>query len=264
MKINYICNSFFESFVIEIPKFGYVSLGYFNAFKSIELLSKDEKSKVLKILQKLFKKSSIIAGDINSTPFKIEEVLKTLDLKSKILSKPSYMFPKKYLKKDVELPAFDNFIIIDDKISKSSIKSLIELPTTLNIDPRKYMVKIKSPSDHIPLVGNFYKNNENIKIGIYNVADPVFWGKFYESTKHGFDVSEKGETKRQQRLYDLIKQMVESTDLVFLTEVPSSFVKSSSEIASLFGKNILVKDTLHNGKKIKGISKNILIYKNLE
>lgn len=75
MSIKYISNSFFEVFSINTSTFGAISLGYFNAFKSINLLEPREKAIVQKNLIGLFNKSSIVAGDLNSTPFKINEFL---------------------------------------------------------------------------------------------------------------------------------------------------------------------------------------------
>lgn len=260
MGIKYIKNSFFEVFSINTTAFGVISLGYFNAFKSIDLLEPREKAIVQKNLIRLFNKSSIVAGDLNSTPFKINEFLERNSLKGFVLSTPSYLFPKKYVRKEVDLPAFDNFIIFDKSIKKYSINSLIKLPEKIKINPRRYMKQIGSPSDHIPVTGKFNKKGINIKISIYNIADPVFWGKYYESAKQGFDVSEKGEAKRQIILSKLVVKVVKTSDLSFLTEVPESFIEDIKEISKKLNKEILIKDTLHSGKMLQGISKNVLIY----
>ena len=258
--MRYIKNSFFEVFSINTPSFGVISLGYFNAFKSIDLLEPKEKSIVQGNIVSLFKKSSIVAGDLNSTPFKINEFLERNSLTGFILSTPSYLFPKKYVRKEVDLPAFDNFIIFDKSLKKYSISSLIKLPKKIKINPRRYMKQIGSPSDHIPIIGSFNKNGMNIKISIYNVADPVFWGKYYDSTKQGFDISQKGEAKRQIILSHLVKKVVKKTDLSFFTEVPESFISKIKEISKKLNRETLIKDTLYTGKVLKSISKNILIY----
>lgn len=262
MDIKYIKNSFFEAFSINIPIFGVASLGYFNAFKSIEFLEPKEKSIVQKNIIDLFKKSSIVAGDLNSTPFRIDEFLKSHKIDGNILSKPSYLFPKKYVRKEVELPSFDNFIILDKSFEKCSISLPIILPKRLRINPRRYMKQIGSPSDHVPIIGSFSKKTKNVKISIYNVADPVFWGDYYDSAKEGFDTSQKGETKRQIVLGGLVEKVVKSSDLAFFTEVPESFIYKLKEISNKFDREILIKNTSHKGKVLKGISKNVLIYNN--
>ncbi len=262
MDIKYIKNSFFEVFLINTPTFGVISLGYFNAFKSIDLMESKEKSIVQKNIVSLFKKSSIVAGDLNSTPFKINEFLEKNGIKGTILSKPSYLFPKKYVRKEVELPSFDNFIVFDKSIKRHSTSSLIKLPEKIMINPRKYMKQINSPSDHVPIIGSFNKKDKDIKISIYNVADPVFWGKYYDGAKQGFDVSQKGEDKRQIILSRLVEKIVKKTDLSFLTEVPVSFIGKIKEISKRLNREILIKDTTYSGKVLEGISKNVLIYNN--
>lgn len=260
MGIKYIKNSFFEVFSVNTSIFGVISLGYFNSFKSIDLLKPKEKLVVQKNIINLFKKSSIVAGDLNSTPFKINEFLEKHGFKGVVLSKPSYLFPKKYVRKEVDLPAFDNFIIFDKSLKKYSISLPIKLPEKIKINPRRYMRQIGSPSDHIPIIGKFNKKGSDIKISIYNVADPVFWGKYYDNTKQGFDISQKGEARRQIILSNLVERVVKISDLSFLTEVPESFVEKIKEISKKLNKETLIKDTLYGGKVVQGISKNVLIY----
>ena len=270
-NIEYIRNYFFEVYKIKYPIYGYISLGYFNAFKSLDSLNTEQKTQVKTWLVNLFNTSSIVAGDFNTIPKNISDLLKELSISADILSTPSYLFPKEDVSDPVYIPSFDNFVIFDTAIEKTNLKPLIKLPEKLNINPRKYMHKISSPSDHVPVIGSFTKQNRQVSIGVYNVADPVFWGDRYPSAKVGFDTTGVGEKKRTDELTHYINQLINECDLVFLSEVPSEYSISINDLAVKNNKQTQIKEMAHIDRDSKGnqfitapllgVSNNILIFR---
>jgi len=270
-NIEYIQNYFFEVYKIKYPIYGYISLGYFNAFKSLDSLNTEQKTQVKTWLVNLFNTSSIVAGDFNTIPKNISDLLKELSISADILSTPSYLFPKEDVSDPVYIPSFDNFVIFDTAIEKTNLKPLIKLPKKLNINPRKYMHKISSPSDHVPVIGSFTKQDRQVSIGVYNVADPVFWGDRYPSAKAGFDTTSVGEEKRTSELTHYIDQLINECDLVFLSEVPSEYSISINELAIKNNKQTQIKEMAHTDRDSKGnqfitapllgVSNNILIFR---
>jgi len=270
-NIEYIQNYFFEVYKIKYPIYGYISLGYFNAFKSLDSLNTEQKTQVKTWLVNLFNTSSIVAGDFNTIPKNISDLLKELSISADILSTPSYLFPKEDVSDPVYIPSFDNFVIFDTAIEKTNLKPLIKLPEKLNINPRKYMHKISSPSDHVPVIGSFTKQNRQVSIGVYNVADPVFWGDRYPSAKAGFDTTSVGEEKRTSELTHYIDQLINECDLVFLSEVPSEYSISINDLAVKNNKQTQIKEMAHIDRDSKGnqfitapllgVSNNILIFR---
>ncbi len=232
LEIEFASNYFIEVFKIKHFSFGNVTLGYFNAFKSIEFLNPNQKIEVKKWLKEVFESSSIVAGDFNSVPKRISEFLNEVKIPARILSTPSYLFPKEDIKEPLDIPSFDNFVVADDKINESRIEPLIKLPEKLNLNPREYMKQITSPSDHIPIIGHFIKGEEKLSIGIYNVADPVLWGDYYPSSKMGFDITKDGEAKRQKILTNYVTTLIQNCDLILLSEVPTNYLDVLKAIVS--------------------------------
>lgn len=240
-EVAFTKNFFFEAYIVKDHDFGNIALGYFEAFKALDELEPEKRDEAQSLLSTLFKNSNVVAGDLNSTPKKIKEVLSTLGMYASILAIPSYMFPLPEVTEPVFMPSFDNFVIFDKTIN-GKIESPIKLPETLTIDPRKYMSEIKSPSDHVPVVGVLTKNKKRLVIGIYNVADPVFWGKQYPKAAHGFDITDEGEKARLSKLEKVLNSFIEICDLVFLTEVPAGFVEHAIAIGHKLGRQVYVKD----------------------
>lgn len=214
-KINFIQNPFFEVFVIHRPVFGQIALGYFSPFKFLTTIPPE--------LANLLTTSAVIAGDTNSTPTAIQRVLSQLNLSARISKLPTYLFSKPDPSGFSILPSFDNFVFLDPTIN-FTITPLIKLPTSVSYNPRNLITELNLPSDHVPVICQLSIGNSQLKIGIFNIADPVFWSKHFPATGDGFDLSPAGESRRLALAQGFIIQLFSTCDLVCLQEIPVSLV----------------------------------------
>jgi hypothetical protein len=229
--VNFIQNYFFETFAINHPGFGTISLGYFSALKEIDTLPPSQQDEVTGWLKELFSSCSIIGGDLNTTPAGIKKLLLRLKKQVRMFDLPTYFFHNPALHSPATLPCFDNFLVADPKIELLGIRTLIGLPKEVREDPRRVMSRIGSPSDHAPVIGRFSKAGISLTIGLYNVADPLFWATDYPATAAGFKTNAAGEHDRREKLKQLIEKLAAESNLVILSEVPSGLTDWLSSFA---------------------------------
>lgn len=261
---------FYEGARVKSADFENFFLGYFRAFKSIDTLHPDQKEEVKEFLLGLAESTSFIAGDLNTTPVKLLKTFQQWGVDTVVKGRPSYLFPLEKPTDDLSIPAFDNFVVFDRQV-RVDIATLTQLPDTLRRNPRDYMREKGIPSDHIPVVGTLRKDGAEMIVGIYNMADPVFWSGMYPGAGVGFDMSPRGEAVRQSRLMKNVETLLQGCNVVSLCEVPSLMVKTIEEAAKNHGKLVLVSNmqnvtTTESGLLVvsdtqpEGISRNILIY----
>jgi len=219
--VKFIQNSFFEVFVLDTPDFGQISLGYFNAFKAIPNLPLSQQSEVKNWLSDLFRTSAVVGGDLNSTPHRINRLLSELGLTARLSDFPTYLPSIPDPQSEITLPSFDDFLILDKNIQFLA-RPLVKLPLHISHNPRDLVNQLNLSSDHVPVTCRLTKGESSLNLGIFNVADPVFWKPFYPATADGFDLTT--EPRRLERLKSIISDLLTQCDVLCLLEVPAPLV----------------------------------------
>jgi len=121
------------------------------------------------------------------------------------------------------LPCFDNFVVSDKEISEFKLQPLIKLPEIVGKNPRELIRELGLASDHVPVIGYFVKGDKTLRIGTFNVADPVFWSKYYPAAGAGFDLGK--EVERWERIEVLVEELKKRCDVVVLQEAPAGLAR---------------------------------------
>lgn len=251
-RVKFIQNYFFEAFVLKQPDFGFLALGYFTPFKEIPYLPELQQEEVLIWLKDLFTSCDVVGGDLNSTPGVVAKVLDQLKLQARWADTPTYLFSAPNLSEEARVPCFDNCILFNQTVSDYSLEPLIKLPETVSRNPRELMKELNSPSDHVPVICRLGKNKNNLKIGFYNVADPLLWGKFYPTAADGFELNPESEKERLQKLRGYIKTLLEKTEVLGLVEIPTSLKPWLIEQAENYSREIVFQSMVETEKDSRG------------
>lgn len=206
-----ITTKYISGISVHIPEFGRLFAGHFSPVHKEPLATQE--------VRDVFKEHDIVIGDFNA----LTRQLKTFclyDSKWSSHSPPSYLpnIPRPPVR--FSIPCFDAIYARQDSYSvKAGPIDLFLLLVVNGINPRELIASLGG-SDHAPVLAVV----RNLVSGIsktvmtWNVADPVFWSRFYSSSKEGFSLEH--ESQRQDGLFERVASYIRNYDVVALQEVP--------------------------------------------
>jgi len=261
-------------FGLSHPIFGKIFLGHFDPIHKVP--------EVYSQMQIIFNKYDIIAGDINAGWHRLIKPTK-YNQKPLIDPKyPAYVYnPISYL--TPVQPSDPRDTRLDMIICKYEQPNPIDIGISFNDfhkykKPRYLMKTLGFPSDHRPIKTSITLElngtKETLILAFWNVADPMYWSKFYPTANleeyssnewEGLDDEQEISTKKEQARLKLILRWVdyllEKCDICGLAEVPIQLIPDLMIIANKHNRKMENRSEHSNvWRRNEPISQMVVIY----
>ena len=121
----------------------------------------------------------------------------------------------------IEPAAFDQ-VIVTRPLCVELLKSQPGKKLTSCKVPRSLMHSLKWPSDHTSVVAAVRNGDLILVVATWNVADPLYFGRFHEGPEVGFEW--QPESERLSAIEAHVTELLDCADAVGLQEVPADLV----------------------------------------
>jgi len=157
----------------------------------------------------IFEKFPIVVGDFNATPRRLSRYIGN----DWNYTESNTYNPPDFFNKETKSLEKSDYTTLDNIFVKQKLVKKIKYYSTLF--DKKEKEKIISVSDHCPIV---CKINDEFIITTWNVSNPFFWCKKWESASARYNKS--NEEKRKLKVMEIILEMTGYSDIICLQEVP--------------------------------------------
>lgn len=177
-----------------------------------------EKGALAQILP-IFEKFPIVVGDFNTTPRRLSKYIGN----NWHFTESNTYNPPDFFDKEKKKTIKSDYTTLDNIFIKNKLVKEIKYYSTLF--DKKEKEEIITTSDHCPIVCKI--NNEFI-ITTWNVSDPFFWCKKWESASARYNKA--NEEERKMKVMKIIYEMTEYSNIICLQEVPIDLYNQIAKI----------------------------------